>query len=747
MTNKEDRVQHPAPLLDFFRRIGAEVLNFRRAMVKEYKGAYYIEKTLIKILSDGTLEVSNKEHAPTKEEAEAIKAALAEVNFPQSIDATEAACKSYIAALKGDADKFYLLRSRKSAKIVMIQERVDCDDGTKFFRPHTLWSDGKWRTLEPEGALPFWKPREKRAGAARLMIHEGAKAARFMDWMLNDRSLEARAAREAHPWASELENYEHWGMIGGAMAPHRADYKEIKTEAPMEVCYVCDNDWAGRSVLKSFSNHYGGQLRGVMFDSRFKESFDLADPMPEALFKKTSHGLRWTGPTLDSLKVFATAATRMIPNPAGAGRPIAVLRDAFREEWFHVVSPEVFLHKDHPNRLFDANGFNSLIRPFSDVDDTARLVRGDQANKSRKMHYLPGAPSGFYGTNYAGQFLNTFKGTEIKKVAGDAAPWLDFMERLIPDAIDRHEVLRWCATLIARPQVKMLYGLLLISETQGVGKTTLGERILSPLVGADNTSFPSETDIVESQFNSWIAHKRLAIVNEIYAGASTKAYNKLKSIITDRYITVNKKHQSTYEIENWIHIYACSNSARALKLSIDDRRWCVPRITEFKQSLEYWTQLNGWLENGGGLGIILNWANEWLLDNRPVMPGETAPDSAAKRAMIEESMSPGMMIAAELLDHWKELHESDRKVICTDLQIVNYIKNRLYEGRHNDKLEKPATIRKLAKSRGWFVSEERTRKFSDNAEMARIISLDPDLAKRHPDALHKEDAQLLNIPE
>jgi hypothetical protein len=31
-----------------------------------------------------------------------------------------------------------------------------------------------------------------------------------------------------------------------------------------------------------------------------------------------------------------------------------------------------------------------------------------------------------------------------------------------------------------------------------------------------------------------------------------------------------------YEIENWLHVYACSNSLNALKLSSDDRRWFVP---------------------------------------------------------------------------------------------------------------------------------------------------------------------------
>ena len=93
--------------------------------------------------------------------------------------------------------------------------------------------------------------------------------------------------------------------------------------------------------------------------------------------------------------------------------------------------------------------------------------------------------------------------------------------------------MRWCATLVARPDIRMEYGVLLISEMQGVGKGTLGERILAPLVGPWNCSFPTEQSIVDSSFNSWIAHKRLAVVHEIYAGHNIKAYNKrrLSSLI------------------------------------------------------------------------------------------------------------------------------------------------------------------------------------------------------------------------
>jgi hypothetical protein len=735
--------KHPAVLLAYFARIGAEPLNFRRAMVREYKGNYYTERTLIKISADGAIECSNEEHKPTSEESAAIRAAFVNINFPKSITATNAALEQLIKEQKFERSKVFPLYSHSDGKISMAQVRVENDDGSKTFYPWSMWSDGIWRQMEPDGDLPFWKP-AKRTNAARVMIHEGAKAAAFVDWLINGKDSDAAEARATHPWAEELSSFEHWGMIGGALAPHRSDYQELRAAQFIEVVYVCDNDWPGRSALKEVSKCFGGPMKGILFDKRWPESWDMADAMPEKLFAKTASGRRYKGPTLRSLMISATWATELLPNPEGRGRPIAALKRTFREEWWHIVSPEAFINCDFPGRILTAAEFNSLVRPYSHVDDVARLLRADQASKAKQMHYLPGQKPGWYGTNDKGQFINTHCPSNIKPEKGDAGPWIEFMERLIPDDGDRHEVMRWCATLIARPATKMLYGLLLISETQGVGKTTLGEKVLAPIIGYENTSFPSETDIVESNFNAWIAHKRIAIVNEIYAGSSTKAYNKLKSVITDRYITVNKKHQSTYEIENWLHIFACSNSARALKLSMDDRRWFVPKITEKAAGPAYWAAFNDWLENAGGLGIIMQWADEWLLDNRQVMAGETAPDSGAKREMIEEQMSPGMMIAANILDEIK-LASEGTPVFITDGAIIDVIKNRLYDGRHNDRIEKPATIRRLAKSRGWWIGEAKTRRWSPDGSMRRIMATDAGLAKRLPENLAADGVNEFDI--
>jgi len=209
-----------------------------------------------------------------------------------------------------------------------------------------------------------------------------------------------------------------------------------------------------------------------------------------------------------------------------------------------------------------------------------------------------------------------------------------------------HEVMRWCATLIAKPEIRMGYGMLLVSEKQGIGKTTLGAHILAPLVGDQNVGFPGETDIANSAFNDWMANKRLVVVGEIYSGHSWKAYHALKPVITDRDVTVNQKYMRQYRIENWCHVLASSNSMRALKMENDDRRWFYPEVSEVAWPKSKFRDLRKWID-GGGLAIIKHWAENF---GDYVDVADRAPMTERKKEMIEGSRSEAQAEAVALAE-------------------------------------------------------------------------------------------------
>jgi len=114
---------------------------------------------------------------------------------------------------------------------------------------------------------------------------------------------------------------------------------------------------------------------------------------------------------------------------------------------------------------------------------------------------------------------------------------------------------------------------------------------------------------------------------------------------------VNEKYEKQYDIKNFVHLFATSNSSRALKLDDYDRRWFVPGVTESGQPTEYFVRLRTWLQEENGLAIIANWAKEYVAKEGHVLAGEHAPLSDAKTQTIEDSRSEGERLIARLGDH------------------------------------------------------------------------------------------------
>jgi hypothetical protein len=272
--------------------------------------------------------------------------------------------------------------------------------------------------------------------------------------------------------------------------------------------------------------------------------------------------------------------------------------------------------------------------------------------------------------------------------------------------------LKWVATLIALPVTRMRFGVLLISEEQGTGKGTL-IHILRHLAGSHNTSIPSEKQLIDGKFTSFLVRKRFVGVHEIYAGQAKKAYDSLKSYVTDDMLDVEEKFLKPYAIANWAHFLLCSNSLLALRLVKGDRRWFVPKVTEVKLPPSYWTDFYAWLVEGG-LEEIHQWACEFVMD-RCFTTADEAPMSEAKEELIERSRSEGQQLAYNLgkaavtvssnggeeAINWEEVPiKPNGAVVFIDQFVRDWIMNcRGLTPQHSD-LESQLTIRKELKGAG-----------------------------------------------
>lgn len=619
---------------DYLSRVGASVRSLRTAVVEQRKGKYWTDIAVIRFSTKGEV-TTEPAYEPTEAEQDAIKVAFAGVEMPEHVHpAALPSIPDEVQALydAGKRDSVYEFRD-VDGNFIMFQYKATRDGADRAdYIPWTYWSDGQWRKMEPEDKLPLYNI-ELAKGQSTVFLHEGAKGARVCQTMIERATPEAKLAYDNHPWAEELSTGVHLGWIGGALNPSRTDWNALKKCGVKRVIIIADNDPPGKAAVPKIAYYLHVPTFSIEFSNDFPSGFDLGDPFPESMFDWSEEDNRrvYIGNAMTAYLHNATWATtvRMVNN-----KPVIELREHFRDMWAYAEQHELFVNKLFTNMRYTEQQINAVLAPFYNGKSISKLMLKSYTGRTVRFAYRPDTPERVI-TNYDQTSINLHTPSSIRPLAGSTKPWLEFLEYLIPNERDRKFVERWCATLIARPETRMGYAMLLMSEAQGVGKTTLANAVLEPIVGRHNTDQTSERDIVESQFTDWIAEKRLVVVNEIYSGHSWKAYHKLKTFITDAEVKVNKKYQTPYTVENWAHIFACSNSKSALRMDDDDRRWLCPQVTEVPWPRERFNRFYRWLK-GPGLGIIMRWATEY---GDYVTPGERAPMTAAKADLIVESLT------------------------------------------------------------------------------------------------------------
>jgi hypothetical protein len=645
-----------------------------------YRGVH----VTLKFLATGRVTITPKSEAarfaPSDEEKEAIRAEAHNCRLVQSMTlpvdlnthpATPWQVKK--AAAEGRLFAFYDCPNTREGGRCMLQERVEATDNRpKLLIPWTYWGQSEWLRCAPEGPLPFW-------GMDRLLsapegvtvcLHEGAKCARFAA-TLNRQILQ-------HPWQEALcDNMVHLGWISGARYPEGSDWsglnRVLRDKKVAKIIVFLDNDAPGRAALSKIAQALKVATFACNFPADWAPGCDIADAFPESLFKTDDKGgRRYRGPSFTDCLTVATWATdwraqrqtvepeappadtegeSAETQPAG-GRPAVTrtVRPWFAAQWFYIKATGQFVNKLVPTLAYKKEPFDDVTKPFRHPGDysLAALMLADWTLQCESFAYRPGQGEIVQIPNQ--RLYNRWRGTSFKPLKGDIQPFVDFVTYLFPIEAERNEVLRWIATIIACPERRLKYHLLLISETQGVGKDTLA-LIVRLLVGLHNCSNPSATHIVTSTFCEWWLNNSLAVVSEIYEGHSWRAYNTLKTMMTETTHHANPKGVPSYDADLHLHLILLSNSLRCLKIENTDRRLLIPLVAEDPWSEARFQQLYDWLLEQDGLRIVLHWAQHFEENGLVyVSEGAISPETARKTEIIEASLSPAEQMARELMD-------------------------------------------------------------------------------------------------
>jgi len=261
------------------------------------------------------------------------------------------------------------------------------------------------------------------------------------------------------------------------------------------------------------------------------------------------------------------------------------------------------------------------------------------------------------GVEVPANCFNLYSGLGVDPKAGSIRPWRKLLNRLLdglaPDARLWFE--RWLAWPLhpGHTQKRMNCGVCFwgpVHETSGQGKSLLAET-MGDIYGRANFAKVTQ-DVLDSEFNSWLACKQLISVDDVDHYHSRKRHSVLKSLLTSDTVLVNEKNTPRYEVRNHANIIVTSNEFDAVLVEGDnDRRWFVHRVPAGRPNLPvefYNVEFLNWRRNGGLSALLHHFQN---LDFGDFDPLGKPPVTSAKREMVLDTRGELAEWVEEFLSH------------------------------------------------------------------------------------------------
>ncbi len=161
-------------------------------------------------------------------------------------------------------------------------------------------------------------------------------------------------------------------------------------------------------------------------------------------------------------------------------------------------------------------------------------------------------------------------------------PFLDHIHDIIADGDENvyTYIIKWIASVLQTPNHKTEIALVLLGR-QGTGKNVFTNAICE-LMSRYALKNCEHIENIVGKFNATLENKKLIILNEVESADTSKHLNSdvLKSLITDKFMTINEKNIPVREAENVANFIICSNHNTPIKIEDSDRRYMVTRTND-----------------------------------------------------------------------------------------------------------------------------------------------------------------------
>jgi hypothetical protein len=234
------------------------------------------------------------------------------------------------------------------------------------------------------------------------------------------------------------------------------------------------------------------------------------------------------------------------------------------------------------------------------------------------------------------QIVNSYFPIPVPSKQGNPAPFINHLERILPDKQDRAIVLAYMAAIVQHRGIKFQWAPL-IQGAPGNGKSLLSRCIIQA-IGIDHCYLPNAQQLTD-KFNDWIDEKIFIAVEDVYVPHDKReVMEALKPMITGDTLEVQGKGTQKVTRRICANFIMNSNHKGAVIKSRDDRRFamffCAQQtaedIRQHGMGGTYFPVLYDWLRREG-YAIVTDYLQHY------VIPDELNPAKLCQRAPLTSS--------------------------------------------------------------------------------------------------------------
>lgn len=249
--------------------------------------------------------------------------------------------------------------------------------------------------------------------------------------------------------------------------------------------------------------------------------------------------------------------------------------------------------------------------------------------------------------------FNIFQGFKYEPLQNEEKlkTWTEFVKEIICSNNEElyQYIQHWISYIVKNPGKKTETAIFM-GGLQGIGKGTF-TKILSKLFDGYVNANITNMDELTGNFNTAIEGKMLCFCNELKNVGDERAANFdcLKSVITEYDIRYNEKGIPRRDGENNANFIFMSNSAYAIKVEVDDRRYVPINLNASRRGDdEYWTKINAAYEEDEFIQAIMF---DYLNNYNDTYNLRKIPTTELRKDLIEASKSD---IVSMIEDHYRD---------------------------------------------------------------------------------------------